>query len=197
MSAGRLLTSNGTPQYREQESGASADQTEHGAFGQQLTDDAAAARAERVADRDLALTRAGAREQQIGDVGAGDKSTKPTAPSITRETRADVADDFVLERDHFSALAPRVRKHPQRVRLAKLLARARFRPARERPSRGGEPREDTALTAAPQPGGRTDWTRTGIQTCVSTEGNANVSRMTPTMSAERLAVDQDFAADDV
>ena len=40
---------------------------------QQLLDDAPPAGAEREADGDLALTRRGARDQQVGDVGAGDQ----------------------------------------------------------------------------------------------------------------------------
>ena len=53
------------------ERGASTGQ--HEAFDQQLPHQPPASRAERRAEADLALTRAGAREQQIGDVGARDE----------------------------------------------------------------------------------------------------------------------------
>ena len=46
---------------------------EQQALGQQLPHQARALRAERQADRDFAPALAGAREQQVGDVGAGDQ----------------------------------------------------------------------------------------------------------------------------
>ena len=51
-------------------SGAGADRSEHEAFRQQLADQAAAARADRQSDPDLALTAGRARQQHVGDVGA-------------------------------------------------------------------------------------------------------------------------------
>ena len=46
---------------------------EQHAFGEQLADDAAAAGADGGADGDLARAAGGARQQQVGDVGAGDQ----------------------------------------------------------------------------------------------------------------------------
>lgn len=55
---------------REERAECRADEREQDAFGEQLAHDARAARAERHADRDLALARGAARDQQIGDVRA-------------------------------------------------------------------------------------------------------------------------------
>ena len=58
-----------------------AEQLEHDALGQQLTDDAAASGAERGAHGQLAPAAGGARQLQIRDVRARDESTSVTPPS--------------------------------------------------------------------------------------------------------------------
>ena len=58
---------------REQQSGAGAQRHQHEAFGQQLADQPAAARANREPHRHLVLPRGGAGEQQVGDIGAADE----------------------------------------------------------------------------------------------------------------------------
>ena len=57
----------------EEQADAAADEAEHHALDQQLTDDAPARGAEGDADGDLARPMRRAREQQVGDVRAGDE----------------------------------------------------------------------------------------------------------------------------
>ncbi len=57
---------------REHHAERRAEQADHDRLGQQLPDDAPAAGAKRGADRDLAMPDRCAREQQVGDVRAGD-----------------------------------------------------------------------------------------------------------------------------
>ena len=183
---------------REQETGGAADQAEHGAFGQELTDDAAAARAERVADGDLTLTRAGPREQQIRDVRAGDQQHEADRAEHHQQARAHVADDLVLKRDDFAALAPRVREHPQRVGLAKIgYARAHLRLRARGGCAGREPGDGlTALTAAPQRASRRAIERERHPD-LRLGGGERERRGHDADDFARLAVDQDLAADHV
>ncbi len=60
----------------DEEAGGAAHDGEQKAFGQQLADDAQAARAQRGADGDFLFAGGGAREQQVGDVGAGDQQNQ-------------------------------------------------------------------------------------------------------------------------
>jgi hypothetical protein len=76
---------------------------EEDALGEELPDDAAAARAEGDADGDLAPARGGAREQQVGDVGAGDEQHAADGSEEDVDRRAHVADDLVAERDQDDA----------------------------------------------------------------------------------------------
>ena len=54
------------------------------ALGQQLPDDAAAARADRGTNGDLTPSARRAHQQQVRDVGAGDQQHEATAPARTR-----------------------------------------------------------------------------------------------------------------
>ena len=58
---------------RQQQAQRAAGGRQQHALGQQLPDDAPAARAHGRADGHLFLPRSGARQQQVGDVGAGDQ----------------------------------------------------------------------------------------------------------------------------
>ena len=62
----------------DDETGESAEDGEHQVFGQHLTDEPAAARAERRAHGQLLLAMTAAREQQVGDVGARDRAAPAT-----------------------------------------------------------------------------------------------------------------------
>ena len=95
-----------------------AHRRQHDALGQQLPHDAAAAGADRGADRDLALADGRAHQQQVGDVGARDQQDEGDRAQQHPQRRSDVADDDLLHRrDAEAALAAqRVRK-----RLAELL----------------------------------------------------------------------------
>ena len=60
-------------QEREPDADGAADERQHQALGQELPRDLDPRRAERRPHRHLALPRGAAREEQIGDVGAGDE----------------------------------------------------------------------------------------------------------------------------
>lgn len=66
----------------------SADQRKHDALGNDLLQQAAAPRTERRASREFACSSAHAREQQVGDVGAGDRQDQPRAGEEEQERRA-------------------------------------------------------------------------------------------------------------
>ena len=65
---------------REQQSGGCAEQHEHDAFGEQLTDQSAAAGADREPDRDLVLPGRRAGQQQVGNVRAPDEENDTDDP---------------------------------------------------------------------------------------------------------------------
>ena len=75
-----------------------ADRREEDALGQELLQQPAAARAQRRADRELFLTSEGAREQQVGDVGAGDQQDEADGAEQHQQRTADVADDLLVQR---------------------------------------------------------------------------------------------------
>ena len=62
-----------TQECVEGETGGRSQRHQHGAFGEELADDVAAAGAERLANRQLALPGNTTRQQQAGDVQAGDQ----------------------------------------------------------------------------------------------------------------------------
>ena len=70
---------------------------QHQALGQDLTDDASAAGAEREPDRDLALTRRAAREQQVRDVRADDDQQHGHRHEKDAQRRFQRGDDAVLD----------------------------------------------------------------------------------------------------
>ena len=78
-------------------SDAAGERQQH-AFGQQLADDAAAAGADRGADRDLALPAGGADQQQVGDVGAGDQQHEADRAEQHQQRRPHVPHELSLQR---------------------------------------------------------------------------------------------------
>ena len=74
-----------------------AGQREHDAFGHELAQQPPAAGAKRGADRVLLLPRLGAREQQVGQVGAGDEQDEAHGALQHPQRGADAADDVVLQ----------------------------------------------------------------------------------------------------
>ena len=74
------------------------------ALDQQLTDEPPAAGAERRADADLALARARAREEQIGDVRAGDEQHDRDRAEQHQHPRLGArADEVIAQRPHACA----------------------------------------------------------------------------------------------
>ena len=67
-------------------------------FGEQLTEQPDAAGTERRSDRQLRLTRGGARQEQVGDIRAGDQQHEANGAEKHEERRSHVAHDHVGER---------------------------------------------------------------------------------------------------
>ena len=63
--------------HAERQSGSTAERPEQCVLGEELSQEASAARAQRLPDGDLAMARVGAREQQIRDVRSGDEQNEP------------------------------------------------------------------------------------------------------------------------
>ncbi len=86
-----------SPQGEKRSAGA-AEKREHEALGQELAEHPGAAGPESGADRDLPLSRRRAREQHVGDVGAGDQEDERHRRQEHEERRPDVSDHGLLER---------------------------------------------------------------------------------------------------
>ncbi len=97
------------------------DQPDQHRFGQQLADDAPARRAERRADRDFAVAHRGARQQQVGDVGARDQQHQRHGAHHRQDHQLDV-----------------LGQHPGAQRPDRARSSPRSAPDRSRP--GGPPR---------------------------------------------------------
>ena len=86
-------------EQREYDTQRAAAQREQNAFGQKLTDDAPRTGAQRGADRNFFLAGHGARQQQIGHVGAGDQQDAGDRAEQDQQGAARVADHLLLQRD--------------------------------------------------------------------------------------------------
>ena len=197
MSADIPLTSSCTPQNASSQSGRPSHQGEHGAFGQELPDDAAAAGAERAADRHLPLPGARAGEQQVRHVRARDEEHESHGSENDEQTRPHVADEPVLQQDDFAVRAPRGRKLPERIGLPQLRrARPQFRLGLRRCRTWREPGDDlTTLPAAPERGGIAAIECVGNPKLGAGQGEVERRRHDPD-DAPRLGIDQDVAPDD-
>ena len=76
-----------------------AGEREQQAFGQQLTDDAAAACAEGASHQHFLLASERARQQQVRDVGARDQQDEADGADQDRDRLAYVAHDLLAQRD--------------------------------------------------------------------------------------------------
>ncbi len=101
------------PRLGQPDAGRRAGEREQRPLGHELGEQAAAARAERGADRELLLPRLRAREQQVGEVGARDEQHEPDGALQDPERGRHVADDVVLER----VVAQPVRRGVRHVRV--------------------------------------------------------------------------------
>ncbi len=84
---------------RQRETDDGADAGEQQAFGEELTNQAAAARAHRGAHGELGRAHGAAREQQVGDVAAGDQQHERDRAEQHVEPLTDVADEDLREVD--------------------------------------------------------------------------------------------------
>src|SRR5205823_14340707 len=75
------------------------------ALGEQRADEPSAPRAEAAPDRQLTASRGGAREQEIGRVGAGDQQHQGDGTRQYKEALADVADRRLPEQLDIEAAA--------------------------------------------------------------------------------------------
>ena len=134
-----------------------ADQAEHDALGQQLPDDAPAARAERGPHRDLAAPAGGPREQQVGDVGARDE-----------QHERDAGHHQVQNARHFR------RQERLAERLGGARSSLRWSPGIRSPA-GPQSRRDPdapARSSRPASAGRT---RTGRGSCADPRDTSGLS----------------------
>ena len=74
-----------------------AGDSQHAAFGEELTHQPAASGAERGAHGQLALPRRSAREQQVRDVGAGDQQDECDGAEQHEQRRPDVAGQLLAQ----------------------------------------------------------------------------------------------------
>ena len=84
--------------YARPETQRSAEHSQRHAFDEHFPRDSPPAGAERGSDREFLPAGLGADEQQIGHVRAGDQEHQPQRPHHHPQRRADVADDFLLQR---------------------------------------------------------------------------------------------------
>ena len=83
---------------RDQQARGAADQAEQQAFGQHLPQQPTPPGAERRPNRQLALPRGGARQQQVRDVGAGDQQDEAHRAEQDEQRPLDVTDDLFVHR---------------------------------------------------------------------------------------------------
>ena len=83
---------------RDQQAGGAADQAEQQAFGQHLAQQSAPPGAERRPNRQLALPRGRAGEQQVRDVGAGDQQDEAHRTEQDDQRPLDVTHDLLVHR---------------------------------------------------------------------------------------------------
>ena len=89
--------------------GDSAEQRQEQALRQQLPDQPRSPGSQRLANGDLGLPSAGARQEEVGDVHAADQEDQPDGAEQQNQRLADVAHDRFLER-HQSNRPPALRR---------------------------------------------------------------------------------------
>ena len=93
---------------RDQQASGAADQAEQQAFGQHLAQQSTPPGAERRSNRQLALPRGGAGEQQVRDVGAGNQQDEAHRTEQDDQRPLDVTHDLFVQR-HEADTNPGVR----------------------------------------------------------------------------------------
>ena len=101
---------------------AAADERKQERFSKKLANQTSARRTQRAANGELTLSRRGLREQQVGDIGAGNQEKKSHRSEQNEQRRASFAGDRVLQRDD----------HPIFEEIVVLLARGIVNAARNR-----------------------------------------------------------------
>ena len=91
---GQQRAKSSEPERRAQHA---ADQRQHDAFGQKLTQQPPAAGAERRTNRELALPRLGAREHQVRQIGARDEQHEHDGPLQHPQRRSQAANQIVVQ----------------------------------------------------------------------------------------------------
>ena len=86
---------------RQHQPGCAPDQAEHHAFGQELSNDAAATGAQSAADCDLPLPGPGV-NSKVRDVHARDEEHDSHRAQNNEKSSAHVADETLLQGDHFA-----------------------------------------------------------------------------------------------
>ena len=108
LARGRLLAASTTnvriAQGRQQDAERPADGGKQQRLGDQLVCEVALTGAERQADRQLAAPRQAGREQQVGDIGAGNQQHQEHRPEQDLQRGADAADDDLVVGAHVDAV---------------------------------------------------------------------------------------------
>ena len=110
----------------EQEPDGRADAGEQEMLGQELPGDAAGRAADRGPDADLALAGGGARQAQVGDVGAGDHQDDQRRRRQDAEPRGDAADERRLQRHDDEIAVPVVGHRPRELLAHVALEQPQF-----------------------------------------------------------------------
>ena len=107
---GRVTGQHGPAKHRRSKSERAAYQGQQHGFGQQLSQQAGTARAERAPDRELPSAADGAAQLQVGDVGADDEEEQADRRAKHQQRRARFTRETVVERLEVDAhLCVRVR----------------------------------------------------------------------------------------
>ncbi len=89
---------NPSAHHASRQSARAADAREDEALGEQLAHEPRASGAERGADRELAVARGRPREQEVGDVGAGNEEHEGDGAGEDEQRGTDVAGQLLAQR---------------------------------------------------------------------------------------------------
>jgi hypothetical protein len=146
--SGRRGQDQASPPPGEQQADRGAAQRQQDAFRQQLAHDASAVGAQRGANGELTPSSRGARQQQIGDVGAGDDQHEPDRAHQQQQRGSNVPHHVVFHGDELGP-SPRIRLRVlagqdatdgRDLRLRRFDGDARLEAADDRDSRPRLPR---------------------------------------------------------
>ena len=114
-------------QPRQQQAACAAEDGDDQVLGKELPHQTEPRRAERASDRQLTLTCLGARQEQVGDVDAGDEKDEPNRRAERHQRRLHVARDDLAEWPHGEAQPAWVRRRMARDETCRQCVELRLR----------------------------------------------------------------------